>query len=415
MFCMVVKEHELPPDRKCSVCGMVLAPIAAAPMIDEQERAMIGLETEAIRERPLVREVRLFGEVDYDDTRVVAVSARADGWLERVDAKTTWVDVEAGDTLFALYSPALLEAQQEFLIARDAGEGLRRIAAERLALLGLEAREIDAIEKAGETQRVVAYRAPIGGTIIRRHAVQGAAVKAGQEIYAIADLSQVWLQLEAFESDLPLLRPGAVVRITPDLHGPTSTPGLERRITFIDPVVDPRSRTVRLRVEMDNPRVEGRYTFLPGERVVGVARIALGPEGAAPRPMLAVPHSSVLRTGVRTVVYVLHGVSDDGSPVYDLDPKRLPTRLGYELVEVELGPLARRADAETRELYYGVLRVVPPPDDNPLRLRRLHEGHLVARHGALLLDSQAQLAGRPSLRFPAGRATAAGADAHANH
>ncbi len=416
MFCVV--EKTLPPDGKCSVCGMELAAISSAPTIDRHERAMIGLEPARIRALPLVREVRLFGEVDYDDTRIVAVSARADGWLERVDARATWTDVNEGDPLFALYSPALFEAQQEFLSLRNADATLRDSAVERLRLLGLDRREIDAIADAGAPQRTLTYRAPRAGTIVRRRAVEGAAVKQGQEIYAIADLDRVWLQMEAFESDLPLLRPGVEVRITADVHRADEPVERTGRIAFVDPVVDPRARTVRVRVEMDNPRTDGRYALLPGQRVVGVARLPLGadePDGE-PVPTLAIPRDAILRTGERTIVYVLHGMTDEGAPDYAIDADALPDTLGYELVEVALGPLARRADAETREDYYPLVRVVPPPpgEGNDLRLRRLRAGHVIARHGALLLDSQAQLAGRPSLRFPTGR-DGAPADPHANH
>lgn len=416
MFCVV--EKTLPPDGKCSVCGMELASISAAPTIDRHERMMIGLEPERLRPLPLVREVRLFGEVDYDDTRVVAVSARADGWLERVDARVTWADVDEGDALFALYSPSLFEAQQEFLSLRNADASLRDSAVERLRLLGLDRREIDAIAEAGVPQRTVTYRAPRAGTIVRRHAVEGAAVTQGQEIYAIADLDRVWLQMEAFESDLPLLRTGVEVRITADVHRTDEPVERTGRIAFVDPIVDPRARTVRVRVEMDNPRTDGRYALLPGQRVVGVARLPLGADAPAgdPVPTLAIARDAVLRTGERTIVYVLHGMTADGAPDYAIDVDALPDTLGYELVEVALGPLARRADAETREDYYPLVRVVPPPrgEGSDLRLRRLRAGHVIARHGALLLDSQAQLAGRPSLRFPAGR-DGAPADPHANH
>lgn len=404
MYCVVL--DELPDDKRCPVCGMVLGAVATSPMIDAHERTMIGLETERLDRRRLIREVRLFGEVDYDETKVAVVSARARGYVERTKKRVTWDRVEAGEELLSIYSPTIYEALQELRVAADSGGTVRAAARERLRLLGVADADIDALAKRPELSRVVPVRAPITGTIVRRTAaVDGAAVSEGQEIYAIADLSHVWVQMEAFESDLPGVAVGQRVRVRTENE---AAPTREGRIVFIDPVVDRRSHTVRIRLELENPMTpDGRPEFLPGQRVESVIEVPYDAEDEAP---LAIPRSSVLRTGKRSVVYVLFEETAKGRR-YDLDARSLPPRVGYEMVEVVLGPLCRRVDSEALAEYFPLIRVVPPSasvSDGRFRLRALEPGYAIIRNGALLLDSQEQLSGRPSLHNLAGTADAAG-------
>lgn len=424
MFCAVL--DEMPEDGRCPVCGMDLAPVAAGADLDAHEQWMIGLEPAPLMELPLVHEVRLVGEVDYAENRVAAVVARTAGWLEVLTRRVTWEQVDQGEELFAIYSPELYQAQQEYLVARRRGGVIEKAAARRLELLGLAEEEMARLRESGEPRRRVVYRAPLDGTIVARNALEGAAVKRGEKIYTIADLDRVWMQLEAFERDLTGVMPGMPVTLSLENH-----PGRDWKgeVAFIDPAVDPRSRTARLRVEMDNPAGEdGIRPFRPGQRVRGTIRVPVA-GGEAPS-RLALPRSSVLRTGRRSVVYVLYAeqrvetAGDDGGAThttrdYHLDPTRLPENIGYELVEVEIGPLSQRADAETLEPYYPLIRVVPPPplpdpetgrDLNANRLRSLEPGHVVALEGAMLLDSQAQLSGRPSLLYPHGRTGGSGGD-----
>ena len=379
--------------------------------------------------------MRLFGEVDYDERLLGSVTARTAGWIESLSKKVSWEEVEEGEVLLELYGPELFAAQEEYRVAVERGGALLAAAREKLLLLGVSERDLEAVGRGDAALSRVPYRSPRRGVIARRSAVEGAHVMEGEELFAVADLTRVWLQLEAFESDLPYLRLGTPVTVEPEWD---DEPELAGRIAFRDPVVDRVSRTLRVRVEVENRRrADGTWVLVPGQRVRARARLALGadgeplPPGEEPVPALAVPRSALLVTGERTVVYVLYTDEEDAGGErarrYELDPRRLPPRVGYELVEVRVGALAQRADAEGRSEYYPLHRTVAPVpridpntgvDLSALALRRLREGQLLAGKGALLLDSQAQLAGRPSLLYPEGRAgAAAGAatDPHAGH
>ena len=198
-------------------------------------------------------------------------------------------------------------------------------------------------------------------------------------------------------------------------------------VVFVDPVVDRASRTRRVRVDVANwRRPDGTWSLAPGSRVSATLRVALDaagrPTSGAPQPALALPRSALMRSGERDVTYVLYRDRQhpDGRRYrqWDLDPARLPAEVGYELVQLEVGPLAQRADVAQSEWYYPVLRVVAGSGSSSAAsapLTELREGQVVVVEGGLLLDSQAQLAGRPSLYYPLGRETAAAADPHAGH
>ncbi|MCA9322916.1 MAG: efflux RND transporter periplasmic adaptor subunit [Planctomycetes bacterium] len=404
MFCVVM--DVMPSDERCPVCGMKLDAVKVTSEIDQHERGMIGLQAHALETVPLARELLLTGEVDYDESRITVITTRAAGWIEALPKKVTWETVQEDEVLFEFYAPEVFAAQQEYLVARQSGSpAVLGAARERLENLGVGPTEIAALETAGRPVRRVAYRSPRSGLIVRRGAEEGAHVPAGAEIFVIADLGRVWLQLEVFENDLPWLAVGGRVTVSSESE---SEGDFEGRIVFIDPVVDRTTRTARVRIEVENKRHATRgWVFVPGQRVSCAARVPLDGEGrpaaalVEPVPVLAVPRAAVLRTGRRSVVFVLYVDQADGERNYDLDPKKWPSLVGYELVELELGPLARRTDRDGLAEFYPI-RSVKAPLEGP-GLKTLRPGLLVAVKGALLLDSQAQISGRPSLLFPEGR------------
>jgi Cu(I)/Ag(I) efflux system membrane fusion protein len=433
MFCVLLDEK--PANEKCPVCGMTLEPVREGQTLGAAERWMAGLVVEPLERRVLERVVRQIGEVDYDETRISTVTSRMAGFLEEVFVDETWGEVSAGDKLAEIYSPALYSAQSDYLVAweragrpdriEETKDDERRAALRatglRLRNLGIDEQEIAAVRELGTPSRTLALRAPRDGVVIRRRVVENSSVAAGQELYVIADLSRVWILVEVFETERPWIVEGQEVELRTE-----TLPGRVVRGTvgFIDPVFDRDRRTTRLRVEVDNPRLvdTGRRLFQPGQRVDARIRASLGRDGRVvlpgeePEPVLAAPQSAILRTGLRSVAFFLYRESE-GAREYVIDADSLPEEVGYELVELELGPLATDAAGGPADRYYPVLDVVERADDS-MGLRRLRPGHVVVTEGNFLLDSQAQLAGKPSLLYPEGSGRAApgdGADPHAGH
>jgi Cu(I)/Ag(I) efflux system membrane fusion protein len=318
------------------------------------------------------------GEVDYDETRLSKITTRTAGWLNEVWADTKWMKVEEGQKLAELYSPELYSAQKEYLLAK--GE-LRATAAQRLRLLGIGNAEIATLERTGKVRDFLILRAPRTGVVAERHATKGAAVKKGETLYAIADLSHVWIQADVFESDLPFVSVGQTVRIEA-LNRKRPIMGT---VAFIDPALDRHTRTARMRVEIKNDGLR------LGQRVD--AWIDTEVEG---KP-LTLPRTAVLSTGERSIVYVLF-TEQGGEKDYDLDPADLPGTVFYEMVSVRVGPTA----ANKGRAFY------------PLLEGELKAGMVIVTKGNLLLDSQAQLLGKPSLLFPKGSRSGA-ADMHMGH
>jgi len=378
MFCVMMES--LPADRRCPVCGMEMTLVSAENRLNRAEREMVGLQVERLERRSLSRRIRVVGEVDYDETRLTHITTRVAGWIEEVWVDTKWSPVTKGEKLASIYAPDLYAAQQEYLVAASNDTDLAESAARRLRLLGIGDQEIEAIRRSGKPQRSLVLRAPRDGIVTERQVVEGAAVARGARLYSVADLSRVWVQAEVFERELPWIRVGQTVQLL--VEGAPRE--FEGRVAFIDPALDPRTRTARVRIEVDNPTSQdGARQLRIGQRVDAWVESPLA-------PALAIPRSAVLSTGNRTVVYVLRDA--DGN---DPDPSRLPDPVHYVLVEVRVGP--RSGDS-----YH------------PLLSGDLNEDSVVVTHGNLLLDSQAQLSGEPSLLFPDG-SRAAPADPHAGH
>jgi len=441
MFC-VVMDH-MPEGGKCPVCGMTMTIVSAESTLNRAEQKMTGLQADIAQRLPLVRSLRVVGEVDYDESRLARITTRVGGWLETVWIDSTWTDVVKGEPLAAIYSPELYAAEQEYLVALRATRNgaaesgtlqpsaLLRAARRRLELLEIGDEEIAVLEEAGVPRDSVVLRAPFGGVVVERRALEGASVNKGASLYTVADLSTVWVQALVFETDLPWVRVGQTVR----LEAEGRRGALEGTVAFVDPAIDRNARTARVRIEVDNsPGDDGLRPLRIGQRVDAWLEASLDangelvPPGAAQATSspIAVPKSAVLRTGERALIYVLFTeveTPEGRTRNYELDPAHLPEKLWYEPVQVRLGPLARAAGEGVLAEYYPVLGVVPPrPVIDPktgeeravLSLRRVTEGVTVVSKGNLLLDSQAQLAGKPSLLFPEGN-RGASADPHAGH
>jgi multidrug efflux pump subunit AcrA (membrane-fusion protein) len=237
----------------------------------------------------------------------------------------------------------------------------------------------------------------------------------------------VWIQTQVFEDDLELVRVGQTARLRVVATG-VETQGT---VAFVDPVIDRRTRTARVRIEVENPEIAatGSHALRVGQRMEIRIEARLDEQGhlatAGTEPgvePLVVPRSAVLRTGRRTVGYVLFAERDGGERDYAIDPNRLPRRVHYEMVELRVGPMGQRPGSDGEEFQVVVGLVTPKPHVDAatgaqhavLGLDALREGIVIVTKGNLLLDSQAQLSGKPSLLFPDGNRGPA-ADPHLGH
>jgi Cu(I)/Ag(I) efflux system membrane fusion protein len=419
-----------PPQTKpgrCPVCAMELVPASSGGddtdefsiQVDPVARRLANIQTVAVKAIPLARKIRTIGELSYDEGTLKTLSAYVDSRLDRLYADYTGVVVTKGDHLALLYSPQLYSCQVELLVSKRArariappdqtGTGplhrdLYDSARERLIEFGMTESQIAGLEQAGKADSRMYLCAPISGTVIEKCAVEGQYVKTGQPIYRLADLSTVWLMMELFPEDAAAIRYGQQVEAEVQ-----SLPGkkFSGRVAFIDPTVDSKTRTVGVRVVVPNPKgllrigdyakakidvpvlpgggpapmvydpelankwISPRHPHVvessPGNcRVCGVELVPAANFGFANQPTdrdetLVVPRNAVLMAGENSVVYV-----EDEPGHFQLRPVTLGPTVGEEIAI----------------------------------LQGVKKGEQVACSGNFLIDSQMQLAGKPSLIDP---------------
>ena len=271
----------------------------------------IGVTFATVEAGPMTSVVRTTGAVTYDETRLVNVNPKIEGWVERLYVDFMGAPVRRGQPLMAVYSPMLVAAQEELVLAarlaRESTEGpagenardLLQSARRRLSYWDIPADEIERIERTGETQKTLTLRAPASGMVVEKNVYEGGRIMPGMDLYRIADLSTVWFEGEVFEKDLSLVAVGRTARISLDAY-----PGevLDGRITYVYPTLTQEARTGRIRIALPNPGLRlkpGMYGHVEFDAVVH----ANG---------LHIPRSAVLTTGTRSLVFVQH---TDGSLV----------------------------------------------------------------------------------------------------
>lgn len=339
----------------CTICGMNLVPVyegekgfatgGDAVTLGSNVINVIQVATEPVKRGSLVRTLRVAGTIDADDRRHRVISAYVGGRIDKLFVNYVGAHVTAGEPLASLYSPDLLAAEREYAAVAEQGLGPERekwleAAALRLRRLGLTDAQIQGLKnKTGDHTAVVA---PISGTVIGRSVYEGQYVKEGDKLFEVADFSKMWFLFDAYERDLPWIKPGQEVEVT--------TPAVpakvyRAKVAFIDPHVSEMSRSAKVRVELDNPLVDGRHEL--AHRLFAEARLKLeGPEA------LLIPASAVLNADGRPLAYV------------DLGGGR------YERRELKLG--------KQGDYFLEVLGGVK-------------EGDAVVVNGNLLIDAQAQL------------------------
>ena len=278
---------------------------ARAVMLSDADARRIGVTFAAVTLAALDREVRTVGQIALDETRVSAIAPKIDGWVERLYVNSTGQPVVAGQPLLTIYSPMLVTAQEELLLARrlqgdvasaesattQRAADLVASARRRLAYWDIAPSEIAEVERTGAVRKTLTLRAPTGGYVLERNVLAGQKIMAGDALYRVADLSAVWGGGEVFEQDLASVRVGQTVRA--ELQ---ALPGEHRtgRIVFVYPTLNPETRTVRVRVVLPNHDL----ALKPG--MYATLRITAGARG----PVLTVPRSAVLSTGERSIVFV---------------------------------------------------------------------------------------------------------------
>lgn len=312
-----------------------------------------GVKTARVEKTKLEHVIRAVGTLEADERKLVHIASRVPGRLERLYANFTGELVRKGSPIFEIYSPDLVASQREYLLAlenvsrAEKGASLEYLASarslleasrDRLRLWGLSDEQLQAIARTRQPELRIIYRSPTTGTIIQKNAVAGQYVKEGDDLYLLADLSDLWLYVQVYEYELGSVKVGQSV-----LGTVASFPGRQfrGRLTFVDPVIDPSMRTGRVRVELPNP--DG--TLRPGMFANAELKVDLGER-------LAIPKSAVIDTGIRRVVYVRTGPT---------------TFLGRE---VQIGPTS---------------------GDRVAVLSGLAEGDEVVTAANFLIDSQSQL------------------------
>lgn len=267
---------------------------SSAVPIDRGAAARLGISFARAAERPIRPFVRAVGILTYAEPRRVYVNARVSGWIEKLYADYVGKHVTAGEPLLAFYSPDLVSAQEEYLLAQRLGDDtLMATARRRLALWNVPEDQIDSLVTRGTATRTLLLRAPRSGEIAEKMVIEGQAVQAGDNLFQIADGSVLWVNLAIFEHDASAVRVGTPAAVTVDaLPGRT----FHGRVTFINPQLDDRTRTLTARIEVGNSRGELR----PGM----YAAAELVPAG---RQAVTVPLTAVLPTGTQDLVFVNRG------------------------------------------------------------------------------------------------------------
>ncbi len=378
--CSMHPQIQLPEPGKCPICFMELIPLERRDegeqtslreiKLTEGARKLAGIAVEKVKRLDVAVETRMVGKVDYDETRVRTITAWTGGRIDKMYVDYTGSLVKKGQPMVSIYSPELLTAQAELIQAIKAMHDLKdsnldlvknsatrteEASREKLRLLGLTKSQIDKVVREGKPADHITLFSPQGGVVTSKDVNEGQYVKTGSKIYAIADLTTLWVILEAYESDLPWVDLDQQVEFQTEAY-----PGkiFKGKVVYIDPIVNEKTRTVRVRLSV--PNKDG--SLKPGMLVRSTQHKGGDKTDNADSP-LVIPASAPLITGKRAVVYVANP-DNDGS---------------YEGREILLGAKAGN--------YYIVKN-------------GLEEGELVVTKGNFKIDSAVQIVAKPSMMNP---------------
>ena len=428
--CSMHPQIQQPKPGKCPICFMDLIPVETGSDTMEAGSSQISFSPEAIKlmelqttpvERKFVEaEIRLVGKIEYDETKLKHVTAWAGGRIDRLFVDFVGTEVIEGDHMVRLYSPELISAQTEYLQAlksvenmpgntseliRKSNNATLKAAKEKLLLLGLTELQLKDIQSKGEPTDYLTIYAPVGGIVLEKHVTEGAYVKTGTMIYTIADLSSIWVKLDAYESDVALVSYQQEVDFTTEAY-----PGeiFKGKITFIPPTLDPKTRTVKLRVNVPNP--DGKLK--PGMFVRAIVHSKLAQNGVVADPNLANKfvcpmHPSIIKDkpGVCDICemdlvkaeYRGIDLADQNELPPLVIPASAPLMTGKRAVVYVKTTETEKPTYEGREIVLG-----PRAGDYYIVKEGLSEGEIVVTRGNFKIDSALQIQAKPSMMSPSG-------------
>jgi len=427
--CSMHPQIKQPGPGKCPICGMDLIPVQKMAGEEEEPRELVmsetGMKLAEIQTTPVERkfvtaEVRMVGKIDYDETRLGYITAWIPGRLDRLFVDYTGTPVQKGEHMVYLYSPELISAERELLgaivaarelegseisIMKEITKATVESAREKLRLWGLTSEQIAEIERSGTPSDHMTIYSPMGGIVIHKNALEGMYVNTGTRIYTIADLTWVWVRLQAYESDMVWLRYGQPIEFFTEAY-----PGevFKGKIAFIDPILTEKTRTISVRVNVDN----SANRLKPGMFVRAVVRARLTEDGQILSEDLAGKwigpmHPEVVKdepgfcdicemplVSAESLGYT--SPDDEGNPPLVI-PASAPLITGKRAVVYVRLPDRDKPTFEGREIVLG-----PRAGDYYIVRSGLQEGELVVTSGNFKIDSALQIMAKPSMMSPEG-------------
>jgi Cu(I)/Ag(I) efflux system membrane fusion protein/cobalt-zinc-cadmium efflux system membrane fusion protein len=298
-----------------SPMGMDLVPVyedelkSGVVKIDPVTLQNIGVTTEPVQRKDLSLTLRTNGIVKTPENAEYRINPKISGWIEKLYVSRTGDLVKKGEPLLEIYSPELVAAQQEYLLAVQTARslqvsGLARVsdgsgkllnsARRRLELWDISNDQIAELEKTGEVRRTLTLHSPAGGVVLHKNAVEGTAVKAGTDLFTVADLDPIWVTAQVFEYELPWVHVGDSAEVYSPYDPALSLKG---RVEYVYPYVDSKSRTADVRIVLPNSELSLRPDMYVDVRI----------ETSPHRSALAIPKSSVIRSGERDIVFIAIG------------------------------------------------------------------------------------------------------------
>ncbi|MBI3900801.1 MAG: efflux RND transporter periplasmic adaptor subunit, partial [Chlamydiia bacterium] len=277
--------------------------------VDPERIQLYGITTEKVVIRDLTKTIRTVGVVEVDERRIAHVQTKFKGWIEELFVNFTQIPVSLGEPLFTVYSPELLTAQEEYLLAlrdvqrpvqgrfglelQQSNRDLLEAARRRLELWDVPEEEIERLQETRIASKTLTIDSPVEGVVLNKNAFIGMNVEPGTNIFTIADLSHVWVMADIYEQDISWLKIGQQADLSlPTFPGKT----LKGIVSFVNYVVEPSTRTMKVRFDFDNPN----YQLKPGMYATVETKINMG-------QALAVPETAIIDTGERKIVFVVIG------------------------------------------------------------------------------------------------------------
>ncbi|RJP58210.1 MAG: efflux RND transporter periplasmic adaptor subunit [Candidatus Auribacter fodinae] len=396
---------------QCPICGMDLIPLKTntdssqrgKPVLELSDYAMklADVQTASVKKKYVSTQVRMVGKVAFAETNIAYITSRIAGRIDRLYVDYTGIPVKKGDHLVSIYSPDLYAAQQELIQSLSADTRTLDAVREKLRLWGLQDSQIAEIENRKSPSDHITIYAPINGIVIHKEVVEGMYVDTGTKIYTIADLNVVWVKMDAYENDVQLVRYGQPVEFTTEAY-PGKT--FQGTISFIDPVLDTATRTVKVRVNVENS--DG--LLKPGMFVNAVVNVTVGKDGIVIDEALAGKWISPMHP---EIVKNQPGECDVcGMPLVRAETLGYGNSQSIEppLVIPASAPLITgkraviyKADPDKKGTFSGVeIQLGMRAGDYYIVLSGLREGDRVVTNGNFKIDSAIQIQAKPSMMNP---------------